>query len=79
MAKRCGGKFSLQDTPALQARLSRGQYDSARVEPASVRANVLFVPATPLMFLSLNDGANGMTIGLVAASLLTAAAFLLRE
>jgi len=31
------------------------------------------------VFLSLNDGAIGMTIGLIAAALLTGAAFLLRE
>ncbi|SDW67248.1 5-bromo-4-chloroindolyl phosphate hydrolysis protein [Ruegeria halocynthiae] len=79
MAKRFGGKFSPQDASADQDPSSRGQFDRARVEPAGARANLLFLPAVPLVFLSLNDGAIGMTIGLVAAGLLTAAAFLLRE
>lgn len=79
MAKRFGGKFSPQGDASSQDQPSRGQFDGARVEPAGARANVLFVPAIPLVFLSLNDGAIGMTIGLVAAGLLTAAAFLLRE
>ncbi|WP_170607145.1 5-bromo-4-chloroindolyl phosphate hydrolysis family protein [Ruegeria arenilitoris] len=79
MAKRYGGKFSPQGGSEPDAQPPRGQFDGARVEPAGARANVLFVPAIPLVFLSLNDGAIGMTIGLVAAGLLTAAAFLLRE
>lgn len=79
MAKRYGGKFSPQDEPSSDEPHQRGQFEGAKVEPAGARANVLFVPAIPLVFLSLNDGAIGMTIGLVAAGLLTAAAFLLRE
>ncbi|WP_120636134.1 5-bromo-4-chloroindolyl phosphate hydrolysis family protein [Ruegeria sp. EL01] len=79
MAKRYGGKFSPQDEPSSDESHQRGQFDGAQVEPAGARANALFVPAIPLVFLSLNDGAIGMTIGLVAAGLLTAAAFLLRE
>ncbi|EEE36383.1 hypothetical protein RKLH11_216 [Rhodobacteraceae bacterium KLH11] len=79
MAKRFGGKFSPQGAPSDEGQPPRGQFDRARVEPAGARANLLFLPAIPLVFLSLNDGAIGMTIGLVAAGLLTAAAFLLRE
>lgn len=79
MAKRFGGKYSPQDNAAGDTLQPRGQFDGARVEPAGARANVLFIPAIPLVFLSLNDGAIGMTIGLIAAGLLTAAAFLLRE
>ncbi len=79
MAKRYGGKFSPEDASSSPDQPPRGQFEGARVEPAGARANVLFVPAIPLVFLSLNDGAIGMTIGLVAAGLLTAAAFLLRE
>ncbi|NVO54464.1 5-bromo-4-chloroindolyl phosphate hydrolysis family protein [Rhodobacteraceae bacterium B1Z28] len=79
MAKRYGGKFSPQDEPSSNEPLQRGQFDGARVEPAGARANILFLPAIPLVFLSLNDGAIGMTMGLVAAGLLTAAAFMLRE
>ncbi len=79
MAKRYGGKFSPQGGTSSDEVKPRGQFDGARVEPAGARANVMFVPAIPLVFLSLNDGAIGMSIGLVAAGLLTAAAFLLRE
>ncbi len=57
----------------------RGQFDGAQVNPAGARANLLFVPAIPLVFLSLNDGAIGMTLGLVAAGVLVAAALVLRE
>ncbi len=79
MAKRYGGKFSPDGTKSPDEPPRRGQFDGARVEPAGARANILFVPAIPLVFLSLNDGAIGMTMGLVAAGVLTAAAFLLRE
>ncbi len=79
MAKKYGGKYSPQGDTTPSDQPKRGQFDSARVEPAGARANVLFIPAIPLVFLSLNDGAIGMTMGLVAAGLLTAAAFLLRE
>ncbi|MCA0929054.1 5-bromo-4-chloroindolyl phosphate hydrolysis family protein [Ruegeria profundi] len=79
MAKRYGGKFSPEGGGSDGDQSQRGQFQGARVEPAGARANILFVPAIPLVFLSLNDGAIGMTIGLIAAGLLTAAAFLLRE
>ncbi|MCA0905393.1 5-bromo-4-chloroindolyl phosphate hydrolysis family protein [Ruegeria marisrubri] len=79
MAKRFGGKYSPQGDESENTPQPRGQFDGARVEPAGARANILFLPAIPLVFLSLNDGAIGMTLGLVAAGFLTAAAFLLRE
>lgn len=79
MTKRYGGKYSPQGDSAQPDQNPRGQFDGARVEPAGARANLLFLPAIPLVFLSLNDGAVGMTIGLIAAGVLTGAAFLLRE
>ncbi|MTI00731.1 5-bromo-4-chloroindolyl phosphate hydrolysis family protein [Roseibium sp. RKSG952] len=79
MAKRYGGKFSPDGGGSSDGQPERGQFDGARVNPAGARANVLFLPAIPLIFLSLNDGAVGMIIGLIAAGLLTAAALLLRE
>ncbi|MBK0326749.1 5-bromo-4-chloroindolyl phosphate hydrolysis family protein [Rhodobacteraceae bacterium F11138] len=79
MAKRFGGKYSpdgpSDDTPAEP----RGAYEGARVDPAGARSNILFIPAIPLLFMSLNDGAVGMATGLVAAGTLTLAAWLLRE
>ncbi|WP_170788236.1 5-bromo-4-chloroindolyl phosphate hydrolysis family protein [Ruegeria lacuscaerulensis] len=79
MAKRFGGKYSPSGDASKSESGSRGQFDGARVEPAGARANLLFLPAIPLVFLSLNDGAIGMTVGLIAAATLTGAAFLLRE
>jgi len=84
MAQRFGGKYSPTSRPPTpqnddEPPAPRGAYDGARVDPAGARANVLFVPAIPLVFISLNDGAIGMTLGLVAAGMLTLAAWLLRE
>ncbi|WP_298847169.1 5-bromo-4-chloroindolyl phosphate hydrolysis family protein [uncultured Ruegeria sp.] len=79
MAKRFGGKYSPEGDVSGDTSAPRAQFDGAQVEPAGARANILFLPAIPLVFLSLNDGAIGMTIGLIAAGVLTAAAFLLRE
>jgi hypothetical protein len=79
MSQRYGGKFSPQGGGSDDDQPPRGQFHGARVEPAGARVNILFLPAIPLVFLSLNDGAIGMTIGLIAAGLLTGAAFLLRE
>ena len=78
MAQRYGGKYS-PDPEDERPLPERGQFDGARVDPAGARSNVMFIPPIPLVFLSLNDGAIGMTMGLVAAGLLTAAALLLRE
>jgi hypothetical protein len=80
MARRYGGKYSPsgdtgKDTPA---KTDRGTYERAQVSPAGARANILFVPAIPLVFTTLNDGAIALTLGLVGAGLLTLAAFLLR-
>ncbi len=79
MAKRYGGKYSPDGNSDPAEPSQRGQFDGARVDPAGARANVMFVPAIPLVFISLNDGAIGMTLGLVAAGFLTAAAWMLRE
>lgn len=78
MARRYGGKFS-PDPDAEDRPEDGAAYDGAQVDPAGARANALFVPAIPLVFLSLNDGAIGLTLGLVAAAILTLSAWLLRE
>lgn len=77
MARKFGGKFSPDgntqtDTPA------RGAFQGARVDPVGARANILFLPAIPMVFLALNDGALGLTLALVAAGILTLAAWVLR-
>lgn len=80
MAQRFGGKYSPDSDPDTQEDLpKRGAYHGARTDPAGVRANILFIPAIPLVFMSLNDGAVGMTLGLIAAGLLALAAWLMRE
>lgn len=78
MAKRYGGKYSPEES-ASDAPSPRGNFERAEVDPAGARSNVLFIPAIVLVFLSLNDGAIALTLGLVAAAFLTLAAWLLRE
>lgn len=82
MAKRFGGKFSPDASDAAapgQSPPGRNPFDGAQVDPVGMRANLLFVPAVPLIFFSLNDGAVGLGLGLIAAALLTLAAWLLRD
>ncbi len=80
MAQRYGGKFSPDAEPKSDQDVpQRGQFDGAQIDPAGGRTNLLFIPAIPLAFSSLNDGAVGLTLGLGAAGLLTGAALLLRE
>ncbi len=79
MAKRFGGKYSPDAGGADPVTTERGVYDGARVDPAGARSNILFIPAIPLVFMSLNDGAVGLTLGLIAAGTLTLAAWLMRE
>ncbi len=79
MAKRFGGKYSPDGASDVDAPDPRGAYEGAQVDPAGARTNILFIPAIVLVFMSLNDGAVGMALGLVAAGTLTLAAWLLRE
>ncbi|MFV0514162.1 MAG: 5-bromo-4-chloroindolyl phosphate hydrolysis family protein [Jhaorihella sp.] len=78
MARRYGGKFSPEAAQEGETR-PRGAYDGARVNPVGARANALFLPAIPLVFLSLTGGAARLALGLGAAAVLTLAAWLLRE
>lgn len=80
MAQRFGGKYSPGDQPQKgETPPKRGQFDGARVEPAGFRSNILFVPPLLIAFFALNDGAVGLSVGLIAAALLLLAAWLLRE
>lgn len=78
MAQRFGGKYSPNpdDSPTPS---NRPAFDKARVDPVGARANLMFLPAVPMVFLALNDGATGLIAALVSAAVLTGAAFLLRE
>ena len=77
MAKRFGGEFSPGDDPNHDA--EQEPFDLARVDPVGTRANVLFIPAIPLLFFAFNDGAIGLTLALIAGGALTLAAWLLRQ
>ncbi len=79
MARRYGGKYSPDADQDTAAEAEPAQFRGARVDPAGARANVLFVPAIILVALSFDDGAIGLTLGLIAAGILTLAAWLLRE
>jgi hypothetical protein len=72
MAQRFGGKHS----PGAGA-ADRPQA-VIRPHPVGARANMMFLPAIPMVFLGLNDGAIGMVAALLAAGLLTLGAWLLR-
>ncbi|UWQ92471.1 5-bromo-4-chloroindolyl phosphate hydrolysis family protein [Rhodobacteraceae bacterium M382] len=80
MAKRYGGQYSPDDSHSEPDQdISRTGYAGAQVDPVGVRANLMFIPAIPLVFTSLNDGATGLAIGLGAAGAWVLGAWLLRE
>ncbi|MEH6390923.1 MAG: 5-bromo-4-chloroindolyl phosphate hydrolysis family protein [Sulfitobacter sp.] len=74
MAQRFGGKYSADGRRSVSPRATR-----AEVNPVGGRANALFIPPILLVFMSLNDGALGLVLGLMAATVLSGAALLLRE
>lgn len=53
--------------------------DERKVDAAGAKATVLFVPGVVLAFLSLNEGALGLIMGLGGAAVLTLAAWLTRD
>lgn len=76
MAERFGGKYSPDgDTTDKLHKAAR----RAEVNPAGGRANVMFIPAIPLVATTLGDGAIPMAFGLAGAALWTLSAWLLRE
>lgn len=77
MARRFGGKFSPGSRENGQVPPPGGA--GARVDPAGMRANLMFLPAVLLALFSLGSGALGLAAGLAGAGLLAAGAFLLRE
>ena len=79
MAQRFGGKYSNHDTNGSTPPPQGTRTKRIEVDPASGRAKILFIPAIPLVFMSLNDGAQGLALGLLAAATLTGAAWMLRE
>lgn len=79
MAQRFGGKFSPDSKPETNTASPLRPMLNARVDPVGVRSNLMFVPPAVLTLMSLNDGALGLALGLIGASLWTGSAFLLRE
>ncbi|MDU8909849.1 5-bromo-4-chloroindolyl phosphate hydrolysis family protein [Aestuariicoccus sp. MJ-SS9] len=78
MAQRYGGKFSPDGTPPDTEDTPRA-FAKASVDPVGARSNVLFVPPIVLAVRSINDGATGLAVGLVAAGALVLGAWLLRD
>ena len=78
MAQRFGGKYSPDGNTDGSAPTERSAYQGAQVNPVGARANILFIPAIPMVFIALNDGALNLTLALVSAGILTLAAWLLR-
>ena len=75
MAQRFGGKHSPNGPMGPEDNSYRG----ARVEPAGLRANLMFLPPLVLALLSFGGGASGLVLGLAGAAVLALAAWLLRE
>jgi len=78
MSQRFGGKYSPDGAETTPEPTERGAFQGARVDPVGARANILFIPAIPMVFLALNDGALNLALALTAAAVLTLAAWLLR-
>lgn len=81
MAQRYGGKYSPESRPDganANTPPRRGGFDGARVDPVGFKANLLFLPAVLLVFVSLTSGAAALALGLAGAAVLGLAAWLLR-
>lgn len=78
MAKRYGGDHSPEAAPDV-ASPPQNPYQNAQPDPIGVRSNLMFVPPAVLLLMSLTDGAAGLALGLIGATVWTLAAWLLRE
>ncbi|WP_299412336.1 5-bromo-4-chloroindolyl phosphate hydrolysis family protein [uncultured Sulfitobacter sp.] len=78
MAKRYGGRFSPDDN-SDQAANTPTRARRVDVDPVGGRANVLFIPAIPLVATSFSDGPFALMFALLGAASLTLAAWLLRS
>lgn len=76
MAKRYGGKFSPGE--ASKTSDAPSSFEKRTVNPVGARANILFIPAIPLVATNLNDGAIALATALAGAACWTLAAWLLR-
>ncbi|MGC3936191.1 5-bromo-4-chloroindolyl phosphate hydrolysis family protein [Roseobacter sp. EG26] len=78
MAQRYGGKYSPDGSSKSETTVPRGTYTGASVDPVGARANLMFLPAVILVFMSLTQDALGLAVGLVGAGILSLGAWLLR-
>jgi hypothetical protein len=78
MAKKFGGDFS-PDASSDATAPAKNPYKNARPDPIGAGSNLMFAPPAVMVLFSLLDGAMGLALGLVAAGLWTAAAWMLRE
>ena len=83
MAQRFGGKYSPQGGGAKGSKLPpappSGAYTGARVSPVGAKANIMFIPAIPLVATTFFAGGVPMATGLAGACLWLLGAWLLRE
>jgi primosomal protein N'' len=77
LAIKFGGKFSPNKTAPDVVR--EAVVDEHEVTTAGSKAKVLFVPGVLLAFLSLNEGAFDLILGLIGAGVLTLSAWLTRD
>jgi 5-bromo-4-chloroindolyl phosphate hydrolysis protein len=77
LAKKFSRKFSPDETAPDGIR--EAVVDERKVTAAGSKAKVLFVPSVLLAFLSLNEGALDLILGLIGAGVLTLAAWLTRD
>lgn len=77
MAKKFGGKYSPDGR--ADSDLREAAVDARKINKAGAKAFLLFVPAVILAFLSINEGAIGLVMGLVGAAVLGLAAWLTRD
>ena len=77
MAKKFGGKFSPDGQDDASVR--EAVVDARKVDAAGAKATILFAPGVLLAFLSLNEGAVGLIMGLLGAAVLTVSAWLTRD
>ena len=78
MAQKFDDEFSPRLNPRPVTQLNTLSSNNPKVDPVGARANMLFIPAIPMLFMALNDGAVTMFIALIATAVLTLAAWLLR-
>ena len=79
MARKFGGKYSPNGQRNAEADVDLSIETARQPDAAGAKVNLLFLPGVVLAFLSLNEGAVGLMMGLGGAVVLTLAAWLTRD